>query len=230
MKYSPYENTSVSREAEQHVAHVVTWGLVEEAGAWPLAGEILEMLDDECEVDASFFEDCWIYGLSPALQNHQRRREQSEVEPTQDCSFAELDRLSERSWMQDRVGSEKPFQAASFVSPATSYRAEWLQVFSEETNLGFTEPANARGSTVSDYAADEMRMMRPMTRESACKLLHLSAESTDAQIKAAYRRLVHQCHPDHFEGGNAVEQARANECMAAINEAYRMLRSAVSNA
>ncbi|MGA8938151.1 MAG: J domain-containing protein [Acidobacteriaceae bacterium] len=209
---------------------MVAPGSVDAAVTWPLAGEILEMLGDECEVDASFFEDRWTHGLSPAVQKHRRQREQSDAEPTGDYSLAELDQLSMWSWMQARTFAEKPLPTACSVAPATSYRAEWLQGFSEKTNVGFTEPAKMEVSTVSDNAVDEMGVVHPMTQESACKLLQLSAGSVDVQIKAAYRKLVNQCHPDRFECGNAFEQALANERMAAINEAYRMLRSAVSNA
>ena len=39
----------------------------EEAGSRSLAGQILEMLGEECEVDSRFFEDSWTYGLQATV-------------------------------------------------------------------------------------------------------------------------------------------------------------------
>jgi DnaJ like chaperone protein len=66
-----------------------------------------------------------------------------------------------------------------------------------------------------------------MTLQRACQLLGVTATSTLKQIKAAYRRKVSQCHPDRLEDrANEVRQL-ATEQTAAINDAYRLLRSAL---
>jgi DnaJ family protein C protein 3 len=62
-----------------------------------------------------------------------------------------------------------------------------------------------------------------MTQLRACRLLGVNAGSTREQVRAAYRRMASQWHPDR----RTDEVGRvANERMAAINEAYRLLREA----
>ena len=117
-------------------------------------------------------------------------------------------------------------QAQCTVASAKSYQAELFEGFSEATNERVAERAKAEQSAVADDAADEMEMIHPMTLERACEVLCLSAGSCEAQIKAAYRKLVSRWHPDLYESGNELERARATERMAAINDAYRILRGA----
>jgi curved DNA-binding protein CbpA len=64
-----------------------------------------------------------------------------------------------------------------------------------------------------------------MTHQHACRLFGVSANTTLEQLRSAYRRMVTQCHPDRL--GPATEEAhqRATDQMAAINEAYRLLRT-----
>jgi DnaJ-class molecular chaperone len=64
-----------------------------------------------------------------------------------------------------------------------------------------------------------------MTKELACRLLGVIAPSTRKQIKAAYRRMVSQWHPDRLELASEEVRQMANERMATINEAYHLLLS-----
>jgi DnaJ-class molecular chaperone len=64
-----------------------------------------------------------------------------------------------------------------------------------------------------------------MTPRRACRLLGVSANSSGEQIKAAYRRMASQWHPDRLARGSEHERQMATEQMAAINEAYSLLRS-----
>ena len=66
-----------------------------------------------------------------------------------------------------------------------------------------------------------------MTQHRACQLLGVTATNTQKQIKAAYRRKVSQWPHDRLENrANEVHQL-ATKQMAAINDAYRLLRSAL---
>jgi DnaJ-class molecular chaperone len=66
--------------------------------------------------------------------------------------------------------------------------------------------------------------MHPMTQLRACRLLGVTEDSSPRQIKAAYKRLATEWHPDRVE--RLTEEARqlANMRMTALNEAYRLLR------
>ena len=66
--------------------------------------------------------------------------------------------------------------------------------------------------------------IHPMTHHRACQLLGVTSTSTQRQIKAAYRRKVSQWHPDRLESRTKEVRLLATEQMAAINEAYRLLR------
>lgn len=63
-----------------------------------------------------------------------------------------------------------------------------------------------------------------MQYQRACELLSVSKYSTELQIKAAYRRMAGQWHPDRLERGSEEVREFATKQMAAINEAYRYLR------
>jgi DnaJ-domain-containing protein 1 len=104
---------------------------------------------------------------------------------------------------------------------AAQRRAAWLQRCAEEPFGGWR---------ASESVADEARADADegMTLGRAMRLLGLTAASTREQVRAAYRRMAGEWHPDRVAGrAEAVRQA-ATEQMAEINEAYRLLRSAVS--
>jgi molecular chaperone DnaJ len=64
-----------------------------------------------------------------------------------------------------------------------------------------------------------------MTQDRARQLLGVTSASTGKQIKAAYRRMVSQWHPDRLELPTEEARQFATARMAAINEAYHLLRS-----
>jgi curved DNA-binding protein CbpA len=68
-------------------------------------------------------------------------------------------------------------------------------------------------------------MLCPIKYQHAYELLHVNQYSTESQIKAAYRRMVGQWHPDRLERRSEEERELATKQMAAINEAYCLLRS-----
>jgi hypothetical protein len=54
-------------------------------------------------------------------------------------------------------------------------------------------------------------------------LLGLPSGFTQAQLKAAYRAMAAQYHPDRYESAPATERQKAEEMMKKINDAYNML-------
>jgi DnaJ family protein C protein 3 len=66
-----------------------------------------------------------------------------------------------------------------------------------------------------------------MSLGRAMRLLGLTAASTREQVRAAYRRMAGEWHPDRVAGRAEGVRRAATEQMAEINEAYRVLRAAV---
>ncbi len=55
---------------------------------------------------------------------------------------------------------------------------------------------------------------------SPWEILSVSDGATSAEIKAAYRRRIKECHPDHFAGMNEKVRNAAEEWTKALNSAY----------
>jgi DnaJ-domain-containing protein 1 len=64
-----------------------------------------------------------------------------------------------------------------------------------------------------------------MTLAHACELLGVSAASTPAQVRSAYRRRVTECHPDRQQRASEAVRQQATCQLADLNEAYRLLRT-----
>lgn len=67
----------------------------------------------------------------------------------------------------------------------------------------------------------------PIDLARACELLGVTADSTPTQIRSAYRRMVVQCHPDRHQGASDAIRRQATQRMTELNEAYRLLRTAL---
>jgi curved DNA-binding protein CbpA len=59
----------------------------------------------------------------------------------------------------------------------------------------------------------------------AYEILGLSATASLAEIKAAYRKRVKECHPDLFAGMDQPAKALAERWTKALNAAYAGLKS-----
>jgi len=166
-------------------------------------------------LDAQFLEESWTVGVAAATESWQRRQRSQAERERQSRAFREMDSLGGLNFVQasDWVAELR----GSMAAVATN--AGRLQHFAEEPALEW--PLSQSEHEPWEGLWEDGDSAEPMTQLRACRLLGVDAGSTREQIRAAYRRMASQWHPDRRmdEGIEA-----ANERMAAINEAYRLLR------
>jgi DnaJ-domain-containing protein 1 len=210
------------------------FGRGEAGDGWGFAEEMRLRMGDEFEPDAQFMEESWTLGVAAAAENWRARRQGGAERERQSQAFREMDSVGARAFAQasewyaamrrsasGAAGSEIAEREMVDESNAAQRRAAWLQRCAEEPFGGWQAEEPVANETTSD-AGEGMTLGRAM------RLLGLTAASTREQVRAAYRRMAGEWHPDRVAGrAEAVRQA-ATEQMAEINEAYRLLRSAVS--
>ncbi len=212
--------------------------LAVEGGAGLLYSQMRQLLGPDGELDSSFLEHSWRYGLPAALEDREdrmRRKSRAPEPGVPGYSFANSDcfrtpvivRIAEHFAAHPYDRSIACPSHAPASAPGAAYRAGWLHEPGEASGDGMEDENSASGPAMDEDAVTEQAMPHPMTQQHACRLLHVSLGSTGAQIKAAYRGMVSQWHPDRL--GQAGEEARrrANDRLAAINEAYSLLRGAL---
>jgi DnaJ-like protein len=209
----------------------------EAADGWGFAEEIRQRMGEEFEPDARFMEESWTMGVDAAEESFRARRQGGAERERRGQDFREMDSVGARAFAQasewyaamrrsasGAAVSEIAERDAAVDASAARDRAAWLQRCAEEPFGGWQERGVAgEGGGDADLADAD-----GMTVGQARRVLGLSAESTREQVRAAYRRMAGAWHPDRMAGrAEAVRQA-ATEQMAEINEAYRVLRAAVS--
>ncbi len=195
--------------------------LLEVASPSRLGDQIRDLLGDDCELEASFLEERWASGRPMASVVCPREREQA-MGNDERVTFAELNTLGS-FFFSPRTGLTGDHPAYP-ANSATSYAAAWLrdplEMFASRTE----DQAPEQESSGFKGHADETRILGLMTHRRACELLGVSEDSTATQIRAAYRRMVSEWHPDRLEQSGEKVRAFATRQMAAINEAYHLLR------
>ncbi len=236
---------SGSRISEEG-AIIAAWDAVDEANPWlheanpwPLADQIRRILGEDGELDSSFFEEIWTSGRRGGGETRRDRRDrpvtldyQDSGFAIQDCCFAFQDRgFAELGGVEAVLFSQghgwshdcRPYPAS--VAPGTSYAARWLQEPLDEPRPCRTNEELPGDPAASAETASDHTMFSSMQCQRACELLRVSQHSTEAQIKAAYRRMAGQWHPDRLGQRGEDARAVATQQMAAINEAYGYLRT-----
>ena len=195
---------------------------------------------EDLQLDPLFLEDSWTLGVPAAIKNWEQRRLGRTLRAGQNRQPWEFESRGTTFFLQERAWYAEHFSAAqeaAVARPNGSGIAE--QTGNECPALPWEESAaqtecRARrgerqaqpkweGSAVESEIRPETTYS--MTPRRACRLLGVTASSTGEQIKAAYRRMASQWHPDRLERGSEHARRMATDQMAAINEAYSLLRS-----
>jgi hypothetical protein len=189
-----------------------------------LASQLRELLGEGCELDASLLEESWRSGLPVGTTSYRRNRNRS-TENDKGVTFAELNTagsffFSQESWLVGDCRGDlypwhpmRPYAAASLLDPLEESARPEVDQNPEQEPKEYRRPV------------DDTETSGSMTCERACDLLGVSGESTVAQIRMAYRRMVSEWHPDRMERSGETVRAFATKQMAAINEAYHLLRA-----
>lgn len=178
-----------------------------------LITRIEQVLGENTAPDAAFFLDSWTVGVGAASENFQRRQEQrknraNEISPWNTFpSFTPL----------VLTGIDTSFEA---VYPV---RKAYVKEDSE-----MVLPWAGDGTADDPQPQYEVEMIWPSTLESASRVLGVGPTSTREQIRAAYRKMACQYHPDRVARGGTSEQKLASDRMASLKEAYRLLSSGLS--
>ncbi len=190
-----------------------------------LADQIREMLGEDCELEASILEEIWESGLAMTSARCRRSRNPT-MKNDGDVTFAELNTLGSFSFSPvNELMSDHPAYVYPADSP-NSYRAVWLHDPLEESTSRREDPAWAQNAAGYKQQTYDEGTLGAMTCQRACELLSVRDDSSATQIKAAYRRMVSKWHPDRLERSAESVRAFATKQMAAINEAYHLLREA----
>lgn len=183
------------------------------ARSWSFVGDFQGMVGDDAEPDPLFFVETWTLGTAAAVENFKQRRQGLADRECPSVALRDLGRTATLSFVED---------SAVYVDFISSFRAP-----AGRCNGGANAPAEEPCAEAKPAAREEDafagEIVYPLTAQSACQLLGVTANSTLKQIKAAYRQRVSQWHPDRLGFQSEAVQRRATEQMAAINEAYHLL-------
>ena len=188
-----------------------------------LASQIQELLREDCELETSFLEESWASGRPVTSGGGGRKRDEA-AENIGGVTFAELNTLGSYFFSQaNGMMGDRPAYAYP-VSSTNSYTAAWLRDPLEEFASRTEVQVSVHDSAGYKRHAYGTGALGSMTYQGACELLSVSEGSTVTQIRTAYRRMVSEWHPDRVEQSSERVRAFATKQMAAINEAYHLLR------
>jgi DnaJ-domain-containing protein 1 len=179
--------------------------------------ELHQLLGDDAEPDALFFVESWTLGTPRAVENARQRKRARGDREQQSSVFRQFSNLGSQFYIEEMLRTAEQFRPSHTAGSSPMPHA-WI-------------PAQPYG-TVAQGSADwpeEWNLNQdttlPMTQDRACRILGVTAKSTQGEIKTAYRRMVNRWHPDRLPCNAEEERQTATIKMTAINEAYRLLCS-----
>lgn len=188
--------------------------------AWQFVSEFQQLVGDDSEPDPLFFVDTWTLGMGAAVDRLKQRRQTRVSRERKDREFHDFESLGVRAFLE-----ENDLYAEFVAEPPAG----------EESDDGGQAPQESSAQTAyqtsqewEQFAGGSVRHQQkaePMTEDRARQILGVTRATSGKQIKSAYHRLVGQWHPDRLEYRSEQARQLATDRMAAINEAYHLLRS-----
>ncbi|MGA3046478.1 MAG: J domain-containing protein [Terracidiphilus sp.] len=184
-------------------------GSYQSGQASPFISDFQQLLGETSEPDPLFFIETWTLGTPAAVENfRQRQPMQVANRNTQTQADQQAAYVSTQSFFHPNPFNWSVFTSVHTVAPDPT---------SQQPSTFSTTPTSDNVSNDDDSL--------PMTLDRACRILRVTSTSPLSQIKTAHRQLVIEWHPDRLQ--NQTEEVRryATGKMAAINEAYSLLRN-----
>jgi hypothetical protein len=185
------------------------------------------LLGDDSDPDPLFFEESWTLGVAAAAEHFHHRRKRQKERERQSRAFGEFNNLGALNFIREREWCALHLPWAQAATAEARRDAGWPLEISDESSARMETQAPREWETL---AGDNLRQETPrvMTQQLACRLLGVTASSTREQIKAAYHRMASQWHPDRLERRTEEMRRFATDQMAAINEAYSLIRNGLA--
>ena len=191
---------------------------------WKFVGDFQQMMGEDAEPDSLFFVESWTLGVPEAVASLRKRRLEQLICERKASAFCESNSFEAPLFVTDKASHVEFVSStgAPEISGVCNF-GKWQEPFEDHAmkSQGQTMEETDTPTEEADRTRDSTQ---PITRECACELLGVTASSTRQQIKTAYRQTVAQWHPDRFENRGREVRQIATQKMAAINEAYRLLR------
>jgi DnaJ-domain-containing protein 1 len=192
-----------------------------QGNTWEFVSGLQRLLGDDAEPDPLFFVESWTVGVPVAVENWQKRRQVQKGHERQHRVFSECGSLGVQSIArQSELGASLALLSGADAKTAR-YNVGWSQHSFEKSPSQFK--ASQEWKPFAEVADGGRAAIHPMSKLRAFELLEVNPASTRRQIKAAYRRMVNQIHPDRLEHRTEGVRRLANDQMAEINEAYHLL-------
>jgi hypothetical protein len=192
-----------------------------------------QALGDDFDLDPLFLEESWTLGLPAAKENWERRQRDRADRERQNRAFRELDSFATfnfaeaAGWTTASLLADRAATIASRYDPNWSQPAPAAEIIAQpgaDQQPGQAEAPKQHEAQPFAFKPCEAPSV-PMTKARACILLEVDLGTTREQLRSAYRRMVSRWHPDRLQLCTDEIRRYANHQMAAINEAYSLLRA-----
>jgi len=198
------------------------------------AAGIQQLLGEDFDLDPRFLEESWTLGLAVAMENWERRQRTQVERERESHAFRELTSFAAFNFIESDPSAADSLLADHAAAVARRYDASWSYPEPAATTLSAAAPvSHATPYEVPQYESAEIGPeidldfdpSEPMTQARACLLLEVAADTSRELLRSAYRRMVSRWHPDRLQLCTDEIRHYATQQMAAINEAYSLLRS-----